>query len=232
MVSAALKALEQMFSPPFRVVLFKSLGMTVLLFIAVGIAVQFGLTAISFSSIAWLDLTASVVAGFGALIIMLVAGFFLIGPVTALFAGIFLDDIAEKVEEKHYSGDRPGTAVPLGPSLFTALQFALVILLVHLTMLPFLIFGLGALGMVIGNAYLLGREYFTMTGMRHLPPEEARAMRKRNAGRVFAAGIIPAFLAFVPLGNLIMPLFTTAYMTHIFKRVQRDEEEAWAAARA
>ena len=43
--------------------------------------------------------------------------------------------------------------MPLGPSLFTALQFALVILLVHLTMLPFLIFGLGALGMVIGNAY-------------------------------------------------------------------------------
>ena len=120
---------------------------------------------------------------------------------------LFLDDVAGRVEAEHYPGDRPGAPVPFAPGLFTAFQFAAIILLVHLTMLPFVLFGLGALGMVIGNAYLLGREYFQMTGMRHLPPQEARAMRKRNAGRIFAAGLIPAFFAFVPLGNLIMPLF-------------------------
>ena len=221
MVSAALKALEQMFSPPFRAVLFKSLGMTVFLFIAVGIAVQLGLTAISFSSIEWLDLTASIAAGFGALVIMLVAGFFLIGPVTAIFAGIFLDDIAEKVEQKHYPGDRPGTAVPIGPSLFVALQFALVILLVHLTMLPFLLFGLGAIGMVIGNAYLLGREYFNQVALRRLPRKDAHALRRRHRMRIWFAGVLMAIPLSVPLLNLIIPILGVATFTHQFHRLHR-----------
>lgn len=232
MISAAIKALEQMFSAPFRAVLFKSLGLTFLLFIGLGIAVQLGLTAITFSSVEWTDFAAGWLAGLGAVFIMIVAGFFLIGPVTALFAGLFLDTVAERVEEKHYPGDRPGSPMPVIAGLTTALQFAAIILLVHLSMLPLLLFGLGAFGMFLGNAYLLGREYFQMIGMRHLPPKEARAMRKRNAGRIFGAGFIPAALAFVPLGNLIMPLFTTAYMTHIFKRVQRDEEAIFATAQA
>ncbi len=226
MISAALKAFEQMFSAPFRKVLFKSLGLTVALFITLAIAVQLGLAAITFSSTGWIDLAAGWFAGLGAIALMLVGGFFLIGPVTALFAGMFLDEIAERVEWMHYRDDAPGQPMPFVLGLTTAIQFAAIILLVHLAMLPMLIFGLGAIGMVLANAYLLGREFFQMVGMRHLPVAEARDLRKRNAGRVFAAGLVPAALAFVPLGNLVMPLFTTAYMTHIFKTVQRDEQLA------
>ncbi len=229
MISAALKAFEQMFSAPFRKVLIKSLGLTVALFIALAVAVQLGLAAITFSSTEWIDLAAGWFAGLGAIALMLVGGFFLIGPVTALFAGMFLDEIAERVENAHYPGDAPGQPMPFVLGLTTALQFAAIILLVHLAMLPMLLFGLGAIGMVLANAYLLGREFFQMVGMRHLPVAEARDLRKRNAGRVFAAGLIPAAFAFVPLGNLVMPLFTTAYMTHIFKTVQRDEQLALAA---
>ena len=232
MIKNLLKKLQShiLRSHVFRKVLFKSLGMTVVLFIGVAIAVQLGLAAITFSSVEWIDLTASWFAGLGAIALMLLGGFFLIGPVTALFAGMFLDDIAERVETLHYPDDPPGSPIPLATGLLTAVQFALVILLVHLFMLPLLLFGLGALGMVVGNAYLLGREFFQMVGMRHLPAAEARELRRRNAGRVFAAGLLPAALAFVPLGNLIMPLFTTAYMTHIFKTVQQDERAAMAIA--
>ena len=39
---------------------------------------------------------------------------------------------------------------------------------------------------------------------------------------VFAAGFIPAVLALVPLVNLTVPLFSTSYFVHIFKRVKRS----------
>jgi len=226
MFSAVVKTFDQMFSPPFRNVLLKALGLTIVLFIGLGLTIQLGLAALTFSSTGWIDATASWAAGIGALALVLVASLYLMAPVTAVFAGLFLDDVAERVEQKHYPEDVPGTSIPIGPSLITALQFAAIILLVHITMLPFLFIGLGAIGLVTGNAYLLGREYFEMIGMRHLPRREAKVLRKRNAGRVFAAGLLPAGLALVPLGNLIMPIFTTTYMTHIFKTVQRDDQRA------
>ena len=223
MFSAATKAFEQMFSPPFRKVLFKALGLTLVLFFALGLGVQLLLATFTFSDTGWIDVTASWAAGIGAFLIFLVASLYLMGPVTAVFAGLFLDEIAERVEKVHYASDAPGKAVPIGPSMLMALQFAIIVLLVHIAMVPFLFVGLGAIGLIISNAYLLGREYFEMTGMRHMPRLEAKELRRRNAGRVFAAGLAPAALALVPLGNLIVPIFTTAYMTHIFKTVQRDD---------
>jgi CysZ protein len=226
MVSAVFKTFEQMFSRPFRKVFLKAFSLSLALFVGLGLVLQFGLAAFTFSTTGWIDATASWAAGIGAFALVLLASLYLMAPVTAVFAGLFLDDIADRVEQKYYPGDTAGLPIPLGPSMMTALQFAAIILLVHIVMLPFLVIGLGAIGLIVGNAYLLGREYFEMTGMRHLPRREAKALRKRNGGRVFAAGLLPAVLALVPLGNLIMPIFTTAYMTHIFKTVQRDDQRA------
>ena len=82
------------------------------------------------------------------------------------------------------------------------------------------VLGIGAVVMVVCDAYLLGREYFQMIAMRHLPAADARALRKANAARVFAAGLIPAGLALIPFVNLFVPLFATSYFVHIFKKVQ------------
>ncbi len=223
MFSAAGRAFSQLLSPPFRNVLLKALGLTLVLFILLAVGMQFALAAFTFSNTEWIETTASWAAGIGVMALYLVLGFYLMGPVTAVFAGLFMDNVAERVEQEYYPNDNPGSAVPLAPSMLMALQFAVLVLIVHILMLPFLFIGLGAIGLFLANAYLLGREYFEMTGMRHLPSREAKALRKRNAGRVFAAGMLPAAMAFVPLGNLIMPIFTTAYMTHIFKIVERED---------
>src|SRR5687767_2732503 len=98
MIEAAALAMRDILSPPFRGVLFKSLALTLALLAALwGV-----LTWLFASQVAvpypWLDAALSVVTGLG-----LVIGLgFLIAPVTALFAGIFLDDIAEVVERTHY----------------------------------------------------------------------------------------------------------------------------------
>ena len=53
------------------------------------------------TALAWM-LGAGVVLGMG----------FLIAPVTSVFAGVFLDDIADEVEQRHYPLDPKGR--PLG----------------------------------------------------------------------------------------------------------------------
>ena len=219
MLGAALRAFRDTFSPDLRKVLWKSLGLTIGLFILVMIAVQVGLSMLVGFPWPWLETILAVAAGLG-----LVAGlFFLMAPVTAMFAGLFLDDIADLIERRDYPREPPGTPLPTLRAIFIGVRFGLFVLAVYLALLPTLLLGIGALAMVLANAYLLGREYFEMVAMRHMPAEEARALRKENAPRILAAGFIPALLAVIPLVNIITPLFSTVYFVHIFKLVRRAQ---------
>jgi CysZ protein len=219
MLEAAVRAFHDTFSPGFRTVLWKALGLTIALFVAVMVAVQVALSMLVGFPWPWLDTVVAVAAGLG-----MVAGlFFLMAPVMAIFAGIFLDDIADLVEHRDYPQHRPGKPLPMTQAVWTGLRFGLLVLLVNLALLPTLLLGIGAIAMVLANAYLLGREYFEMVAARHMPIEEARRLRKANAPRVLAAGFIPAFLVAVPIVNIITPIFSTIYFVHIFKRIGRAD---------
>jgi CysZ protein len=222
MLESALRAFRDTFSPEFRKVLWKALGLTIVLFIFVMVAVQVALSILVGFPWPWLDTVVAVAAGLG-----LFAGlFFLMAPVMALFAGLFLDDIAELVERRDYPQHRPGMPLPTIQAAFTGVRFGLLVLAVNLALLPTLLLGIGAVAMVLANAYLLGREYFEMVAMRHMPAAEARRLRKENAPRILAAGFIPAFLVIVPLVNIITPIFSTVYFVHIFKRIRAGAERA------
>ena len=56
--------------------------------------------------------------------------------------------------------------------------------------------------------------------MRHMTQEDARLLRKANAPVVFAAGLLPALLSFIPFANLVVPLYATSYFVHLFKMVR------------
>lgn len=216
MLTSAFKALGDLFSPDFRSVLFRALGLTLALFTAVLVGVQLLLASLTQFSWPWADW----VLGVGSGIALLVAFFFLMSPVTAAFAGLFLDQIAEKVEARHYPQDRRGTPLPTARAIATALQFFLVVLAVNLAVLPVVLFGVGAIALVAANAYLLSREYFEMVAMRHMSAEEARILRRENGPSVFLAGLLPAAFSLVPVVNLAVPLFATSYFTHFFKSVR------------
>ena len=81
--------------------------------------------------------------------------------------------------------------------------------------------GVNLIAFYVGNGYLLGREYFEMVAMRHLPAEEARRLRKAHMGYVSLCGLIIAGLASVPILNLLTPLFATAFMVRIYKQLAR-----------
>lgn len=211
-------AIENVFSPPFRRVFFRALLFTVLLFIAIFASLLLAIHFLGDFSNDWLESGLAVGTG----LVVFAAMFFLAAPVTALFAGLFLDDIAAIVEANDYPRERPGKPISIGEGLWVSVKFGLLVLLVNLILLPTLFFGVGPFLMAIANAYLLGREYFNLAAMRHMSPRDANVLRKENAGRIFAAGLIPAGVALIPVVNILVPLFATAYFVHIYKKIIRD----------
>lgn len=228
MFNGAMKSIEQMLSPPFRMVLLKAIALTIALFVAVGVAIEAALSAFTISDYPFVDTAVAILAGLGVIV-----GFvFLIGPVTGLFAGLFLDQVAEEVEKVHYPQDRPGQELSLMDGLVVALKFTGVLILVNIVVLMLAWFPVvNVIAFLVGNGYLLGREYFEMVGMRHMPPDEARAFRREHSGRVFVAGVVLAALAMIPFANLLLPLFATAFMVHVFKLIQRDTDPAMVEVR-
>ena len=216
MLKSAFRAFGDLFSPEFRDVLLKALGLTVVLVIAVLVISEMLIASFTHFSWPWADRLVEIGTGLA----LIVAFFFLMSPVTAAFAGLFLDQIAEKVEERHYPWDPRGTPLPVGRAVLISIQFFIVLLLVNLAVLPMVFFGVGAFVLVAANAYLIGREYFEMVAMRHMPVEEAKILRKENSPTVFIAALLPAMMSLVPFLNLAVPLFSTAYFTHLFKSVQ------------
>jgi CysZ protein len=216
MFSATFKALGDLISADFRNVLLKAVGMTLGLFVTILVGVEVVLSSLTLIPWAWAQTLAAIGAGLG----LLVAFFFMMSPVTAIFAGLYLDTIAARVEERHYPLDARGTPLSGFRAISTSLQFAAVILLVNLAVLPLVFTGIGVAALVVANAYLLSREYFEMVAMRHMDVDEARAFRKENTPRVFAAGFVPALLSIIPIVNLVVPLFSTSYFVHIFKQAR------------
>src|SRR5262249_45506035 len=109
MLDAAIKALSQMLSPPFRAVLMKSIGLAALLLVGVIIGLQRLVTWLAGGGERWLEATlgpaaqtpldilfwiVAVVAALG----LVTGAIFLMPAVTALVAGLFGDEIAELVE--------------------------------------------------------------------------------------------------------------------------------------
>jgi len=216
MLIAASRALTDVASAELRTILLRALMLTLLLVAVVIVCMEILLSMAVELSWPWADWA----MGLGIGIFLVIASLFLMPPTVSLFAGLFLDEVAVLVERKHYSMDKPGIALSGFASLWMALRFFALGLLVNLLLLPSIAFGVGAILMLGVNAYLISREYFEMAAMRHMTAYEARDLRRNNAAMVFVAGIIPAVLSFTPLVNLIAPLFSTGYFIHLFKQVQ------------
>ncbi len=218
MLAAAFKALSDVLSPEFRTVLWKAIGLSVLLFVALLAAVEAAFWFLSLFPWPWVETIAAIGAGLGLFVLF----FFLMAPVAALFAGLYLDDVSAKLEQKHYARDIPGKPLPTVKALIVGLQFGLLVLAVNILALPLVFTGFGAIALVVINAYLLSREYFEMAAMRHLERQEAKDLRLQYGFHVFVAGLLPAAMALVPFLNLLVPIFSTSYFLHLFKRVQRS----------
>lgn len=224
-LDAASRALAEIFSPWIRSVFWKVLGLTLLALAALWLAVREAFFAWVMPWISsyipdlpdwagWLTVVAGLLSAVG----LAAALAMLIAPVSAIIAGFFLDDAADVIEKKDYPADPPGTALPLGQSLMSSLRFFLVVVAANLVALLFLLVpGVNLVIFFVVNGYLLGREYFEFAASRHLGVEGARAYRRANQGKVMLGGFVIALFLFVPILNLLTPLFAAVLMIHLFK---------------
>src|SRR6202046_5457545 len=124
MIDDVIKAITQIFAPPLRAVLWKSILLALGLIVEVGVALDrfiiwlLGAGSASvettfgpnvhwpIGALAWL---LSVAASLG----IIVGSVFLMPAVTAFVASFFADPIADEVEREYYPADPPGKALPL-----------------------------------------------------------------------------------------------------------------------
>jgi CysZ protein len=243
MIDAAVKALSQILSPPMRSILWRSIGLALVLITVLAIGLQRLLSWLAVSGQGWAEATLgpgfhaalnvvswviSIAAGVG----VVFGGILLMPAITSLVASIFVDDVADHVEREYYPAEIPGTALPLPLALREGFKTALLTILVYLIALPFVfVAGVGFLVFFIATAWLMGREYFELAAMRFRPPEEAKAMRRENAAMIFTAGLIIAAFVSIPIVNLATPLFGMAFMVHMHKRLSGSRPELIEPAR-
>lgn len=231
---AARAALYRLFTPEFRSVFLKSLGLTLLALVGLwfGLKEVFDWLALPWIDVllpgfpswaGWLSFVAAVLAGIG-----LALGLaFLVAPVTAVVAGLFLDDVAEVVERTDYPKDAPGRPVPVMTGLLLSLKFFGVVILGNiLALFLLLVPGINIAAFFLVNGYLLGREFFEFAAMRFRSEAEAKAMRRKHGTTVFLAGLVIAVFLAVPLLNLLTPLFAAAMMVHLHKMLSATDRAA------
>jgi len=217
MLAAAGQAFEELFTPAFRSVLLKCVGLTIGLLIVLIIGIEW-----TFSHFvqwpSWVEKTMEWLGGLA----LVVGSIFLIPAVSSLIAGLYVDDIAAEVERTAYPQDPPGKELATRPAIGLALKFFIVVLAVNIVAVFLLLVpGINLIAFYLGNGYLLGREYFELAAMRHLPLAEARQLRKANRITVLLCGLIIAGIASIPILNLITPLFATTFMVRIYKGLSR-----------
>ena len=230
-LDAARLALANLFAPETRRVFWKVLGLTIFFLIVLWFALRESFIAFAlpwfdgyFTGVpdwaGWLTLIVGIFASVGLALSLAL----LLAPVTAVVAGIFLDDVAEVVERRDYPGDPPGRALPLGTAIAGSIKFLGVVLAGNLVALLLLFIpGVNLVAFFLVNGYLLGREFFEFAAMRFRPPEEARLFRSKHASTVFLAGLCIAVFLAVPIVNLLTPLFAAGLMVHLHKLLSRGD---------
>ena len=223
---AASRSAKEILRPRFRSVVWKSLGLTLLLFFGMWLGVQILATNYLFPFLEGWTWVTSIIAWILGVGVIFGAGF-LLAPTSAIFAGLFLDEVAEHIEENHYPNQRKGVSMPLGNSITLAIKFALLVIFVNLiALILFLFAGLGVIIFFVANGYLLGREYFQFAAMRYRSEKEAHALRRKHWGTVFMGGMVVAGLMAIPILNILTPVFAAGMMVHLHKSLAPDDEMA------
>ena len=222
-----LKAVRQLGDPRFRRVLWLGIGLT--------LALLFGIYALFLGA---LQLFAPETIDLGflgefnglptllsvtSLVLMVILSLFLMVPVASAFSSLFLEDVAQAVEDRHYPQLPPVARLPLGQALIDAVNFLGLLVAVNLLALVAYVFA-GPLIPVIFwgmNGFLLGREYFQLVAMRRLGRAGAKSLRRQHAGTIWLAGVLMAAPLSIPILNLLVPVIGAATFTHLFHRLAR-----------
>lgn len=213
-IQSLLKAFAQLGDPRVLKVLAKSLGVTIGLFILLGIGLYFLLERI-FAN-------AGLFAGFsGTFLVSILITFFsmwiLFRLVAVAVLQFFADEVVAAVEAQHY--DEQGSALPFRQDLQNSLLGMARALIVNLLALPlavlliFTAIGPGLVFLVV-NGFLLGRELTDMCSLR-LGHDQGAGENPVSGSQRFLLGVSIAGLMLIPFANLLAPVIGAAAGTHL-----------------
>lgn len=224
-LAAFLRALGQLGDRRFRRVVF--LG------VLLALALLFAVYALFLQLVWWLspdqiDLPVigpvtgmDTLLGWTSVLFMIGLSVFLMVPVASAFTGLFLEDVADAVEDRHYPQLPPATPLSFAEGLRQSVNFLGLVIAVNIAALfvypflgPSIPFAFWAV-----NGFLLGREYFSLVALRRLPPSEVKAMRRRNRWTLWAAGTLMAAPLSIPILNLVIPVLGVATFTHLYHQL-------------
>ena len=225
-LSDFLKSVTQFDDPKFRRVLWRGLGLTIVLLIAACLLVNFGINQLLSSAWAanmigdqsWLGALINI----GGVLFTIALSIWLMVPVTSAIIALFLDEVAQAVEARHYPHLPKQTAAKLQDQILVGIRFLGILLLANIgaLILSMILPLLAPFVFWATNGYLMGREYFQMAAMRRMPRAQAQELFQRHQGSIWTAGILTAIPMSIPLVGLFIPILGAATFTHQFERLR------------
>jgi CysZ protein len=225
-LSDFLKSVAQFDDPKFRRVLSRGMGLTIALLIAACLLVNFGINQLLSSAWAanlignqsWLGALINV----GGVLFTIALSIWLMVPVTSAIIALFLDEVAQAVEARHYPHLPKQTATKLQDQILVGIRFLGILLLANIgaLILSMIVPLLAPFVFWATNGYLMGREYFQMAAMRRMPRAQAQELFQRHQGSIWTAGILMAIPMSIPLVGLFIPILGAATFTHQFERLR------------
>ena len=225
-LSDFLKSVAQFDDPKFRRVLWRGMGLTIALLIAACLLVNFGINQLLSSAWAanligdqsWLGSLINI----GGVLFTIALSIWLMVPVTSAIIALFLDEVAQAVEARHYPHLPKQTATKLQDQILVGIRFLGILLLANIgaLILSMIVPLLAPFVFWATNGYLMGREYFQMAAMRRMPRAQAQELFQRHQGSIWTAGILMAIPMSIPLVGLFIPILGAATFTHQFERLR------------
>ena len=227
-LASFLKALAQLPDRRFRSVLWRGIGLTIALLV--------GIYAVLLWLIEWLTAEPITLPGvgevtwigdllsWGSLGVVILMSMFLMVPVASAITSLFLDEVAQAVEDEHFPSLPQVPRISFVEGLRDTVNFLGVLIGANIfAFLLYAIFPFAAIFIFYAlNGFLLGREYFQLAAMRRVGRIRAKELRKQHQSTIWIAGCLMAVPLSVPLINLFIPILGAATFTHLYHAVSRD----------
>ena len=216
MIRAFELAVRQLSDPRLRGVIWWSLLLSLVLQVAIAVLGIWALRSVAHFETRWINEAIVWLTGTG----VVVLAFMLFPASFGIVISIFMEQIADIVEDRHYPELGKARGISIWTGIWTGVVFLVAVVALNLVMLPFYILalfiaGLGAVLFYAVNGWLTGRMYYEQVALRRMSPADVKSWRRANAGVLWLTGIVIVFLGTIPVVNLIVPVLGVAAMVHV-----------------
>ncbi len=223
MVRALMLSIDDLGDRRVLGILGRSLVVTLLIFVGIGIALAFALNGFDPCGL-WSDDACPLgpsASGFGAFLLTALGLWFLFPAIGMGVVSAYMDRIVAAVEARHYP-PALASARPLGlaQGALLGLRSSLRVLLYNLVALPFyivlLVTGVGPILLFVAvNGVAFGRDLGEMVAVRHLDRAARREWLRATRTDRAVMGAIVTGVFLLPVINLLAPVLGAAMATHL-----------------